>query len=67
VVQQTNFDNYRVLRGPELPSIDIRLLESDEAPGGIGEPSVALVAPAIANAVYAATGKRLRSLPLRLG
>ncbi len=66
-VQQTNFNNYRVLRAPELPSIDVHLIESDEAPGGIGEPSVALVAPAIANAVFAATGKRLRSLPLRLG
>jgi isoquinoline 1-oxidoreductase beta subunit len=65
-VQQTNFNDYRVLRGPELPLLDILLLPSDEAPGGIGEPSVALVAPAICNAIYAATGRRLRSLPIRL-
>jgi len=63
-VQQTNFNNYRVLRGNEMPAIDVHLLESDEPPGGIGEPSVALVAPAICNAIYAATGKRIRRLPI---
>ena len=64
VVQQTNFNNYRVLRGNELPQIEVQLLESSEAPGGIGEPSVALVAPALCNAIFAATGKRLRRLPI---
>ena len=63
-VQQTNFNSYRVLRGNEMPDLDVHLLESDEAPGGIGEPAVAPVAPAICNAIFAATGKRLRTLPI---
>jgi isoquinoline 1-oxidoreductase beta subunit len=62
--QQTNFNNYRVLRGNEMPQIDVHLLESDELPGGIGEAAVAPVAPAICNAIFTATGKRLRSLPI---
>jgi isoquinoline 1-oxidoreductase subunit beta len=63
-VQQTNFNNYRVLRGNEMPKIEVQLLDSDEPPGGIGEPAVALVAPAICNAIYTATGKRIRTLPV---
>jgi len=63
-VQQTNFNNYRVLRGNELPLLDIELLDSDEPPGGIGEASVAVVAPAICNGIFSATGKRLRRLPI---
>jgi isoquinoline 1-oxidoreductase subunit beta len=63
-VQQTNFDNYRVARMNEAPRIDCYIVESGEAPGGIGEPATALVAPAVCNAIYAATGRRLRSLPL---
>lgn len=63
-VRQMNFDTYRVLRAGELPQIEVLLLESDEPPGGIGEPSVALVAPALCNAIFAATGQRLRSLPI---
>jgi isoquinoline 1-oxidoreductase beta subunit len=63
-VQQTNFNSYRVMRGNEMPELDVHLIESDEAPGGIGEPSVALVAPAICNAIFAAVGKRLRALPI---
>jgi isoquinoline 1-oxidoreductase beta subunit len=62
-VQQTNFDTYRVLRANESPQIDVQLISSSEPPGGIGEPAVALVAPAIGNAIYAATGKRIRALP----
>ncbi len=65
-VQQTNFNNYPVVRMPESPAIDIHLVESDEKPAGIGEPGTALIGPAVANAVFAATGKRLRKLPLRL-
>jgi isoquinoline 1-oxidoreductase beta subunit len=63
-VQQRNFDSYRILRLPEVPRIDVHLLESSEAPGGVGEPGTAVVGPALANAIFAATGKRLRSLPI---
>ncbi|MFC4309710.1 molybdopterin cofactor-binding domain-containing protein [Steroidobacter flavus] len=63
-VQETNFDKYRLLRINEAPSIEIHLLNSDEKPGGMGEPTVALVAPAVCNAIYAATKKRLRKLPI---
>ncbi len=63
-VRQTNFNSYRLLRSNEVPELDVHLLESVAPPGGIGEPAVALVAPAICNAVFAATGKRLRSLPI---
>jgi len=65
-VQQTNFHNYPVVRMPDSPAIDIHLVDSDEKPAGIGEPGTALISPAVANAVFAATGKRLRKLPLRL-
>jgi isoquinoline 1-oxidoreductase beta subunit len=63
-VQQGNFHQYRLLRLPEAPAIEVRLLASEEAPGGIGEPSTALVAPAVCNAIFAATGRRLRELPI---
>lgn len=63
-VQQTNFNNFPVVRMFEAPKIDIVLVQSTEKPGGIGEPVTALVVPAIANAVFAATGKRVRKLPL---
>jgi len=63
-VQQTNFNSYRLLRGNEMPEIDVHLVQSDAAPGGIGEAAVPPVAPAICNAVFAATGKRLRALPI---
>ncbi len=63
-VQQTNFNNYRLLRNNELPELDVHLLDSDAAPGGIGEAGVPLVAPSLCNAIFAATGKRLRSLPI---
>jgi isoquinoline 1-oxidoreductase subunit beta len=63
-VQQTNFNDYRVLRANEVPDIDVHLVDSDESPGGIGEPAVAVIAPAVCNAIYAATGRRLRELPI---
>jgi isoquinoline 1-oxidoreductase beta subunit len=63
-VQQTNFDSYRVARMTDAPRIDSYVLDSSESPGGIGEPATALVAPAVCNAIYTATGRRLRSLPL---
>ncbi len=63
-VQQTNFHDYPMLRMNEVPAIDIVLVESTEKPGGIGEPATALVAPAVANAVFAISGKRVRKLPI---
>jgi isoquinoline 1-oxidoreductase subunit beta len=63
-VQQSNYNDYPVARMVDHPQIDIVLIESTEKPGGIGEPATALVVPAIANAVAAATGKRVRSLPM---
>jgi isoquinoline 1-oxidoreductase beta subunit len=65
-VQQTNFDRYRLMRLNETPVIEVRLLESTETPGGIGEPSTSVVAPAVCNAIFAATGERLRQLPIAL-
>jgi isoquinoline 1-oxidoreductase beta subunit len=64
--EQSNFDTYQLLRINEMPEIDIHLMTNGEPPGGVGEPSLPPVAPALANAVFAATGKRLRSLPLNL-
>jgi isoquinoline 1-oxidoreductase beta subunit len=63
-VQQSNFNDCRVLRLNEMPELDVHILASDAAPGGIGETGLPPVAPAICNAVFAATGRRLRSLPL---
>jgi isoquinoline 1-oxidoreductase beta subunit len=62
-VQERNFDTMRVLRHDEVPEIAVHIVPSSRDPGGMGGPGTALVAPAIANAVYAATGKRIRSLP----
>ena len=66
-VEQSNFHNYRVLRMNEAPPIEVYLLRNGEAPGGIGEPGTAVTAAALNNAIYAATGKRLRKLPLQPG
>ena len=63
-VQQTNFDSYKVARMTDAPRIDSYVIDSTESPGGIGEPATALVAPAVCNAIFNATGRRLRSLPL---
>ncbi len=63
-VEQSNFHNVRVLRINETPAIEVHLVRNSEAPGGIGEPGTAVTAPALANAVFAATGKRIRTLPL---
>ena len=63
-VQQKNFDTYRLVRMNESPEIVVHLVESTEAPGGMGEPSVAMVAPALGNAIFAATKKRVRALPI---
>jgi isoquinoline 1-oxidoreductase beta subunit len=63
-VQEKNFNTYRVLRGNEVPVLDVHLLDSDAPPGGIGEPGVPPVAPALCNAIFAATGQRIRRLPV---
>lgn len=65
-VEQSNFDDYALLRMHETPKIEVHLVDSNESPSGVGEPGVPPLAPALGNAVFAATGKRLRSLPLRL-
>lgn len=64
-VEQANFDSYQMLRINEAPRIDVFLVESDAAAGGIGEPGTSAIAPAVVNAIFAATGKRLRALPIR--
>ena len=66
-VEQSNFDNYRVLRINEVPLVEVHIIKSTEAPGGIGEPGTAAVSPAVTNAIFAATGKRLRKLPVDPG
>jgi isoquinoline 1-oxidoreductase beta subunit len=63
-VQQSNFTDYRVMRINEMPQVEVVLLPSDEKPGGIGETGTACSTPALTNAVFAATGKRLRRLPI---
>jgi len=63
-VEQSNFHDYRVLRINESPAIEVHLVRSSEAPGGIGEPGCSCVMPALTNAVFAATGKRVRKLPV---
>jgi isoquinoline 1-oxidoreductase subunit beta len=63
-VEQGNFDDYRMLRINEAPLIDVHLVKSTEAPGGVGEPGTSAVIPAVANAIFAATGKRVRKLPI---
>jgi isoquinoline 1-oxidoreductase subunit beta len=62
-VQQTNFNTYKMVRMNEAPAIAITLVASTEKPGGIGEPATALIGPAVANAIFAANGKRLRKMP----
>ncbi len=65
-VEQSNFHDYPVLRINEMPSVDVHIVASSDKPTGVGEPGVPVVAPALANALAAATGKRIRNLPLKL-
>lgn len=64
-VQQSNFHDFEVIRMSEAPPIEVHIVPSDERPTGVGEPGVPPVAPALANALFAATGKRIRHLPIR--
>jgi len=64
VVEQGNFDRYQVLRIDQMPKVEVHIVPSDAAPTGVGEPGVPPLAPAVANALFQLTGKRVRRLPL---
>ena len=66
-VQQTNFDSYQMLRINEAPAIEVHIIQSSEPPGGMGEAGTSAIVPAVANAIFAATGKRLRAMPVNAG
>ena len=63
-VEQANFDTYQMLRINEAPAIEVHIVQSSEPPGGMGEPGTSAIVPAVANAIFAATGKRLRKMPV---
>jgi isoquinoline 1-oxidoreductase beta subunit len=63
-VEQTNFDAYRILRMNEAPAVEVHIVQSFEPPGGMGEAGTSAVVPAVTNAIFAATGKCLRKLPI---
>jgi isoquinoline 1-oxidoreductase beta subunit len=62
-IEQDNFNGYRVLRMNEMPKVEVHIVPSTEPPTGVGEPGVAPLGPAVANAIFAATGKRIHVLP----
>ena len=64
-VKQGNFNNYKMVRMNEMPVVEVHIIESTEKMGGVGEPGVPPVAPAVMNALFTLTGKRVRNLPLR--
>ena len=66
-VVQGNFDTYKMMRIDEMPVVDVHIVKSGEPPGGVGEPGLPPIAPAVTNALFALTGTRVRSLPLRTG
>jgi isoquinoline 1-oxidoreductase beta subunit len=66
MIQQQNFNSYDLLRMPDSPQLETYLVEGGRPPGGIGEPPLALIGPSVGNAIFDATGKRLRKLPLQL-
>ncbi len=66
-VVESSFADYPIVRYAEAPLVEVHLVASDEAPGGAGEPGVPPLAPAVVNAIFAATGKRVRALPVRMG
>jgi isoquinoline 1-oxidoreductase beta subunit len=65
MIQQQNFNSYELLRMPDAPQLETYLVEGGRPPGGIGEPPLALIGPSVGNAIFAASGKRLRKLPFR--
>jgi isoquinoline 1-oxidoreductase beta subunit len=64
-IQQSNFHDYPILQMNEMPVVEVYIVESDQRPSGMGEMGVPPIAPAVANAVFAATGKRIRHIPIR--
>jgi isoquinoline 1-oxidoreductase subunit beta len=63
-VEETNFDTYQILRMNEAPAVEVHIVESRESPGGMGEAGTSAIVPAVTNAIFAATGKRLRKTPI---
>ncbi|WP_456421148.1 molybdopterin cofactor-binding domain-containing protein [Lutibacter sp.] len=63
-IEQSNYDNYKMIRMHEIPKVHVEIVESSEKPTGVGEPGVPVIAPAIVNAIFKATGKRYHNLPL---
>jgi len=64
-IEQTNFDSYNVMRIDEMPKVEVVIVPTGDFWGGVGEPTISVAAPAVLNAIFAATGKRIRSLPLK--
>src|SRR5437879_712316 len=64
-VEQSNFHDYELLRVNDMPQVEVHIMPSNEAPGGAGEPGTPPIAPAVCNAIFAATGKPIRRLPIR--
>jgi isoquinoline 1-oxidoreductase beta subunit len=63
-IEQTNFDSYNVMRIDEMPKVEVVIVPTGDFWGGVGEPTIAVAAPAVLNAIFAATGKRIRTMPL---
>jgi isoquinoline 1-oxidoreductase beta subunit len=63
-IEQTNFDTYQILRINEAPAVEVHIVQNSEPPGGMGEAGTSAIVPAVSNAIFAATGKRLRKLPI---
>ena len=63
-INEGNFDKYPVLRMPHAPEVDVHFIQSDNPPSGLGEPALPPVAPAVTNAIYTATGDRVREMPI---